>query len=98
MEIIGRSTDDAAGEAFDKAAKLLGFPYPGGPFIDKHAQKGNPKAFSFTRPTLPGFDFSFSGIKTQFLYLLRDKVAENPDFIQENLADLCASWYTRNTF
>ena len=91
MEIIGETTDDAVGEAFDKSAKILGLPYPGGPLIDKYAQLGNPKAFSFTKPKVPNLDFSFSGLKTQILYFIQKKVAENPSFIDENLKDICAS-------
>ncbi len=92
MEIIGQSIDDAAGEAFDKAAKILGLPYPGGPHIDKLAQSGDPSTFSFPTPDVGTFEFSFSGIKTSMLYLLRDGVRANPDFIQEHLSDLCASY------
>lgn len=91
MEIIGETTDDAVGEAFDKSAKILGLPYPGGPLIDKYAQLGNPKAFSFTKPKVPNLDFSFSGLKTQILYFIQKKVAENQSFIDENLNDICAS-------
>ena len=91
MEIIGETTDDAVGEAFDKSAKILGLPYPGGPLVDKYAQLGNPKAFLFTKPKVPGLDFSFSGLKTAILYFIQKKVAENPDFITENLNDICAS-------
>lgn len=91
MEIIGETTDDAVGEAFDKSAKILGLPYPGGPLIDKYAQLGKPKAFSFTKPKVPNLDFSFSGLKTQILYFIQKKVAENPSFIDENLNDICAS-------
>ncbi len=91
MEIIGETTDDAVGEAFDKSAKILGLPYPGGPLVDKYAQLGNPKAFVFTKPKVPGLDFSFSGLKTAILYFIQKKVAENPDFIAENLNDICAS-------
>jgi N6-L-threonylcarbamoyladenine synthase len=91
MEIIGETTDDAVGEAFDKSAKILGLPYPGGPLIDKYAQLGNPKAFSFTKPKVPNLDFSFSGLKTQILYFIQKKVAENPSFIDENLNNICAS-------
>ena len=91
MEIIGRTIDDAAGEAFDKAAKILGLTYPGGPVIDKLAQKGNPKKFSFSIAKLPDFNFSFSGLKTSFLYFVRDQLKENPHFIEENLNDLAAS-------
>lgn len=91
MEIIGETTDDAVGEAFDKSAKILGLPYPGGPLIDKFAQQGNPKAFAFTKPKVAGLDFSFSGLKTQILYFVQKNVAANPDFIEENKADICAS-------
>jgi N6-L-threonylcarbamoyladenine synthase len=91
MEIIGETTDDAVGEAFDKSAKILGLPYPGGPLVDKYAQLGNPKAFVFTKPKVSGLDFSFSGLKTAILYFIQKKVAENPDFIAENLNDICAS-------
>lgn len=91
MEIIGETTDDAVGEAFDKSAKILGLPYPGGPLVDKHAQQGNPKAFAFTKPRVPGLDFSFSGLKTAILYFIQKKTAENPDFIAENIDDICAS-------
>jgi N6-L-threonylcarbamoyladenine synthase len=91
MELIGETRDDAVGEAFDKAAKMMGLPYPGGPLIDKHAQLGNPKAFSFPVTSLPGLDFSFSGIKTALLYFLRDGLKENPSFIEQNLNDICAS-------
>lgn len=91
MEVLGETRDDAAGEAFDKAAKLMGLPYPGGPLIDQYARKGNPNAFAFPKTDMPGLDFSFSGIKTAFLYFLRDKKKSNPAFIEENLHDLCAS-------
>ncbi|MGG7661075.1 tRNA (adenosine(37)-N6)-threonylcarbamoyltransferase complex transferase subunit TsaD [Dyadobacter sp. BHUBP1] len=91
MEIIGETRDDAVGEAFDKTAKLLDLPYPGGPLIDKYAAQGNPQAFPFPLPEMPGLDFSFSGIKTSFLYFLQKQVRQNPDFIQENIADICAS-------
>lgn len=91
MEIIGQTIDDAAGEAFDKCAKVMGLPYPGGPHIDKLAQTGNPQAFEFSKPQIPDYNYSFSGLKTSFLYLLRDKQKENPEFIAENLNDLCAS-------
>jgi len=91
MEVIGETQDDAVGEAFDKTAKLLGLPYPGGPLLDRHAKKGNPKAFTFPVTRMPGLNYSFSGIKTAVLYFLRDRLAENPNFIAENLADLCAS-------
>ncbi|PXY39754.1 tRNA (adenosine(37)-N6)-threonylcarbamoyltransferase complex transferase subunit TsaD [Flavobacterium cheongpyeongense] len=91
MEIIGETTDDAVGEAFDKSAKILGLPYPGGPLIDKYAQLGNPKAFAFTKPKVPGLDFSFSGLKTAILYFIQKKKIENPNFIEEHLNDICAS-------
>jgi len=91
MEIIGETTDDAVGEAFDKSAKILGLPYPGGPLIDKYAQLGNPKAFAFTKPKVPGLNFSFSGLKTAILYFIQKNVAENPNFIEENRDDICAS-------
>ena len=91
MEIIGQTIDDAAGEAFDKCAKTIGLPYPGGPLIDKYAKKGNPKAYTFTRPKVKGFDYSFSGLKTAFLYFIRDQIKEDPEFIKENRDDLCAS-------
>lgn len=91
MEVIGETTDDAVGEAFDKSAKILGLPYPGGPLIDKYAQEGNPKAYQFTKPKVPGLDFSFSGLKTQILYFVQKNVAENPDFVKDNMADICAS-------
>ena len=91
MEIIGQTIDDAAGEAFDKSAKVLGLPYPGGPIIDREAANGNPLAFNFAKPQIPDLDFSFSGLKTSFLYLLRDNMKENEHFIQENMPDLCAS-------
>lgn len=91
MEIIGKTIDDAAGEAFDKCAKLMGLPYPGGPHIDRLAATGNPDAFRFSRPDIPGFDYSFSGLKTSFLYTLRDASRKNPGFIEENKADLAAS-------
>lgn len=91
LEIIGETTDDAVGEAFDKSAKIIGFPYPGGPLIDKFAQNGNPHAFKFTIPKVPGLNFSFSGLKTQFLYFIQKSVSANPNFIAENKADICAS-------
>ncbi len=91
MQIIGQTTDDAIGEAFDKSAKILGLPYPGGPLVDKYAQLGNPKAFAFTKPKIAGLDFSFSGLKTQILYFVQKKVIENPNFIEENRDDICAS-------
>ena len=91
MEVVGQTQDDAVGEAFDKTAKLLGLPYPGGPLVDRYAQAGNPKAFQFPVTRMPGLNYSFSGIKTAVLYFLRDQLQANPDFITENLADLCAS-------
>lgn len=91
MEVIGQTIDDAAGEAFDKCAKVMGLPYPGGPVIDKLAKEGDPKRFKFAKPSVDGFNYSFSGLKTSFLYFLRDEMRENPNFIGENKADLCAS-------
>lgn len=91
MTVIGETQDDAVGEAFDKTAKLLGLPYPGGPLIDRHAKNGNPKAFIFPITRMPELNYSFSGIKTAVLYFLRDELKTNPNFIEENLADLCAS-------
>ncbi len=91
MEIIGQTIDDAAGEAFDKCAKVMGLPYPGGPIIDKLAKLGNPQAFQFHKPQIANYDYSFSGLKTSFLYLLRDRLKEDPDFIEKNKEDLCAS-------
>jgi N6-L-threonylcarbamoyladenine synthase len=91
MEVVGQTQDDAVGEAFDKTAKLLGLPYPGGPLVDRYAKAGNPKAFQFPVTRMPGLNYSFSGIKTAVLYFLRDELQANPDFITENLADLCAS-------
>ena len=91
MKILGETIDDAAGEAFDKSAKMLGLPYPGGPLVDKYAQKGNPKRFVFPEPQIPGLDFSFSGLKTSILYFLQEHKTSNADFIENNLADVCAS-------
>lgn len=91
MEIIGKTIDDAAGEAFDKCAKVMGMPYPGGPLIDKLAKEGNPNAFEFSKPRIGDLDYSFSGLKTSFLYFLRDQIKENPNFIEQNKNDLCAS-------
>lgn len=91
FKIIGETIDDAAGEAFDKSAKLLGLPYPGGPLVDKYAKNGNPKRFHFTEPNIPGLDFSFSGLKTSILYFLQEQTRKDPAFIENNLADLCAS-------
>lgn len=91
MKVIGETQDDAVGEAFDKVAKMLGLPYPGGPLIDQYAKQGNPKAFKFSDTTMPRFDFSFSGIKTSFLYFLRDQKKIDPHFAEKNIADICAS-------
>lgn len=91
MQLIGQTQDDAVGEAFDKSAKLLGLPYPGGPLIDKYARDGNPLAFRFPTTDMPGLDFSFSGIKTAIMYFLRDNTRANPDFIGQRLPDICAS-------
>lgn len=91
MEIIGQTIDDAAGEAFDKCAKVMGLPYPGGPHVDRLAAEGDPTRFRFAKPHIPGLDYSFSGLKTSFLYTLRDNVKLDPDFIEKNRADLAAS-------
>ena len=91
MEILGQTIDDAAGEAFDKCAKVMGLPYPGGPHIDRLAAEGDPKRFRFAKPHIPGLDYSFSGLKTSFLYTLRDQKRLDPDFIEKNKADLAAS-------
>ncbi len=91
MEVIGQTIDDAAGEAFDKCAKVMGLPYPGGPHVDKLAQKGNTLRFQFSKPRIPNLDYSFSGLKTNFLYFLRDELKTNENFIEENKTDLCAS-------
>ena len=91
MEIIGKTIDDAAGEAFDKAAKIMSIPYPGGPLIDKFAKEGNPNAFKFNEPNIPGLNFSFSGLKTSILYFIRDELKKDADFIDKNKYDLCAS-------
>lgn len=91
MEVLGETIDDAVGEAFDKSAKILGLPYPGGPLIDKYAQKGNPKAYKFTKPKVGPMDFSFSGLKTAVLYFIEREVKNNPNFISENMEDICAS-------
>jgi len=91
MEVIGQTQDDAVGEAFDKAAKIMEMPYPGGPLIDRYAQTGNPLAYRFPETSMPGLDFSFSGIKTAFLYFIRDEKKKNPEFIEMHLADICAS-------
>ena len=91
MEVIGKTIDDAAGEAFDKCAKVIGLPYPGGPLVDKLASEGNPKAFTFSKPRIKDLDFSFSGLKTSFLYSIRDHSAIDPDFISKEKNNLCAS-------
>lgn len=91
LHVIGETLDDAAGEAFDKSAKMLGLPYPGGPLIDKHAKDGNGDRFRFAEPQIEGLNFSFSGLKTSVLYFLQKEVKQNPQFVQNNLADLCAS-------
>ena len=91
MRVIGETTDDAAGEAFDKSAKLLGLPYPGGPLIDRYAASGNATRFKFPEPKIPGLNFSFSGLKTAILYFVRDEKAKDPGFIEKNIADICAS-------
>lgn len=91
MEVLGQTIDDAAGEAFDKCAKVMGLPYPGGPHIDRLAAEGNPARFKFSKPRIPGLDYSFSGLKTSFLYTLRDNIKVDPDFIEKNKADLAAS-------
>lgn len=91
MQVLGQTIDDAAGEAFDKCAKVMGLPYPGGPYVDKYAKLGDAKAFTFSKPHIKGFDYSFSGLKTSFLYTLRDAQKEDPNFVQNHLYDLCAS-------
>jgi len=91
MELIGNTIDDAAGEAFDKCAKVMGLPYPGGPFIDRMAGEGDPNAFQFSKPRIQGLDFSFSGLKTSFLYFLRDRLKEDENFVEANINSLCAS-------
>ncbi len=91
MQVLGQTIDDAAGEAFDKCAKVMGLPYPGGPHIDRLSQEGDPKRFKFAKPHIPELDYSFSGLKTSFLYTLRDNVKADPDFIEKNKADLAAS-------
>lgn len=97
MESIGKTIDDAAGEAFDKCGKVMNLPYPAGPSIDRNAASGNPKAFKFNKPVIPGYNFSFSGLKTSFLYFLRDNIKSNPEFINNNINDLCASLQTTIT-
>ena len=91
MEVIGQTLDDAVGEAFDKSAKILGLPYPGGPLIDKNAREGDPKAFEFPKPKVGDLNFSFSGLKTSILYFIQKKLKEDPQFIEKNLKDICAS-------
>ena len=92
FEILGRTIDDAVGEAFDKCAKLMDLGYPGGPVVDRLAKEGDPKRFRFAKPNIPGLDYSFSGIKTSLLYFLRDRLKEDPEFLKNNMADLCASF------
>ena len=92
FEIVGHTIDDAVGEAFDKCSKMMGLGYPGGPIVDRLAKEGNPKKFSFAKPHVEGFDFSFSGIKTSLLYFLRDRLKEEPDFIEKKKSDICASF------
>lgn len=94
MEVLGQTIDDAAGEAFDKCAKVMGLGYPGGPVVDRLAKEGNPQAFHLSKPHIPGYDYSFSGLKTSFLYLLRDELKQNPEFIEQRKNDLCASLQT----
>ena len=91
MEVLGQTIDDAAGEAFDKCAKVMGLPYPGGPYVDRLAKEGNLLAFRFNKPQIQGYNYSFSGLKTSFLYFLRDNIKKNPNFVEENKNDLCAS-------
>jgi len=91
LRVIGETMDDAAGEAFDKSAKILGLPYPGGPLIDTYAKQGNPKRFAFPEPQIPGLDFSFSGLKTSILYFIRDESAKDSGFVEKNMHDICAS-------
>jgi len=95
MEVVGQTLDDAAGEAFDKTAKILSLPYPGGPLIDKYAKEGNPQAFKFPEPQIPELNFSFSGLKTSILYFVRDHVKQDEYFVENNLADICASIQSR---
>src|SRR5690606_35749089 len=95
MVLLGQTLDDAAGEAFDKTAKILGLPYPGGPLIDKYAREGDGKAFEFPKPQIPDLDFSFSGLKTSILYFVQKMERENPDFLQERRNDICASVQSR---
>lgn len=91
LKVLGETRDDAAGEAFDKSAKVLGLPYPGGPLIDRYAKEGNPKRFRFPEPKIPGLDFSFSGLKTAILYFIQEETAKDHQFVQTNMADICAS-------
>lgn len=91
MEVLGETLDDAVGEAFDKSAKLMGLPYPGGPLVDKHAREGNPTAYPFPKPKVEGLNFSFSGLKTSILYFLQRETRKNPDFVKEHIDDICAS-------
>ena len=91
MEVVGQTIDDAAGEAFDKCAKVMGLPYPGGPVVDRLAKEGNPNAFRLSKPNIPDYNYSFSGLKTSFLYLLRDELQKDPDFVERHRTDLCAS-------
>ncbi|MGB3947084.1 MAG: tRNA (adenosine(37)-N6)-threonylcarbamoyltransferase complex transferase subunit TsaD [Bacteroidia bacterium] len=91
MKILGETIDDAAGEAFDKAAKIMGLPYPGGPLIDKYAKEGNPNAYKFSKPNIPNFNYSFSGLKTGFMNFINNETAKNPHFVEENKNDICAS-------
>jgi len=91
MEVIGETLDDAAGEAFDKTAKILGLPYPGGPLIDKYAKEGDPRRFRFPEPQIPDYNFSFSGLKTSILYFVQEGLRQNPNFLTQNMADICAS-------
>jgi N6-L-threonylcarbamoyladenine synthase len=91
MQVVGQTTDDAAGEALDKTSKILGLPYPGGPLIDRYARSGNPNAYQFPEPQIPGLDFSFSGLKTAIMYFIRDNVKLSPSFVEDNMADICAS-------
>ena len=95
LKVVGQTLDDAAGEAFDKSAKIIGLPYPGGPLIDKYAKDGNPTKYKFPEPNIEGLDFSFSGLKTAILYFIRDETAKNENFIKENIADICASIQSR---
>ena len=98
MKVIGQTLDDAAGEAFDKSAKILGLPYPGGPLIDKYAKSGNANRYKFPEPKIDGLDFSFSGLKTAILYFVRDEKIKNENFVEENMADICASVQSQNCF